>query len=91
MTKQTYEFTKDQLYNLLTETIKLYQEYVAMRGHNSVSGKQSAALDTIEGLDAERELFDHGELATEQLTQIYPGTVYPACMADYEQSGVDNF
>lgn len=56
-----YKFTIDQLYNLLIGTIKLRDEYVNAHGYTSENARIQATLDTIEGLDAERDLIEQGE------------------------------
>jgi len=85
-----YTFTTEQLFKLLQETAILSREYTDTHGYGPTRANAQAALDTIEGLDEERGLFDQGELKPEQLTQTYPGVACPKCYADYMQSGIEN-
>jgi hypothetical protein len=99
-----YTFTGEQLFNLLQGAVQMYQEYVHTHEQEPGQAVASAAIEMIEGLIAERELFQHGELTAAQLTQTYvhkcatgcgnstpePGVVCPNCAADYDQSGVEN-
>jgi len=84
-----YTFTATQLYALLTDCIGLYVEYIEVHGASPDAAKHSAAQDTQDGLDEAQWLIGQGELEA-NTGQIYPGTVCPICLADYEQSGVEN-
>ena len=65
-----YTFTDEQLFELLSGIPVLFREYELKHGFTPGQARARAANDTIEGLIAERELFDHGELKAEQLTQV---------------------
>ena len=58
-----YAFTGNQLADLLIQTMELYQEYVDVHRKGIRQARAAAALDTIEGLDAERELYHAGEIS----------------------------
>jgi hypothetical protein len=85
----TYTFTATQLYSLLTSTVDLYVEHVEVHGQEPEAAKHNTAIGTQDGLDEAQWLIRQGELEP-NTGQIYPGTVCPACLADYEQSGVEN-
>ena len=57
-----YKFSQQQLRRLLDETIGLYQEYHHQHGRIEAQARLQAVQDTLEGLDAERELFLAGEI-----------------------------
>ena len=85
-----YAFTSDQLISLMSGTIEMFREYMHAHGYELEQAASAASLEMLEGLDAERELFNRQELTHEQLTQVYPGIACPVCYADYMQSGVEN-
>lgn len=66
-----YQFTTEQLHKLLIETIELSDEYKYVHGFTVDAARVQAALDAIEGLDAERELVAQGERL--KLTQVICG------------------
>lgn len=69
----TYHFTEEQLRNVLAETIDMYEEYQRAYGHSKQSAKFKAEQETIEGLDAEQELSEIGEVG------ISHGQLGPYC------------
>ncbi len=59
---QTYQFTRDQLFRLLSGTIEMFVEYRDLHGYTERDGADIAAVsEMLEGLDAEQELTDAGE------------------------------
>lgn len=64
----SYQFTKEQLCKVLADTIDMYLEYVDVHGHDPVRGALAAIDETVQGLDAERELASLGEVM--QLNQL---------------------
>jgi len=68
---KAYTFTPGQLYKLLTETVGLYVEYVSVHDYTPQAARTQVALDTAEGLDAEQELADLGEIEPMQMSQVY--------------------
>jgi len=69
--ERQYAFTGEQLFVLLKETIGMFREYMQAHEYDEERAIGAAVDESLEGLDAERELFDHGELKAEQLTQVY--------------------
>jgi hypothetical protein len=61
---ETYTFTHEQLFDLLMGVIDLRDEYQHSHGSTGVVARGKAVLDTLEGLDAERELMETGESLT---------------------------
>ena len=57
-----YHFTSNQLVNLLSDVIGLRDEYIELHGYDHEQAVGFAIIDTIEGLDAERDLVAAGEL-----------------------------
>ena len=66
---KSYTFTPAQLYRLVTESIDLYVEYISVHDHTPEAARHATAIDTQDGLDAEQELADFGEL--EITGQVY--------------------
>ncbi len=60
----SYQFTREQLCKVLADTIEMYLEYVDGRGLTPVRGAMVAIDETIQGLDAEKELEGLGEVRT---------------------------
>jgi hypothetical protein len=67
----SFTFIPGQLYKLLMETIDLYNEYVDQHGSESDAAKGQAAGDAIDGLYAEQELIDYGEMSPHSASQIH--------------------
>jgi hypothetical protein len=80
MSETTYVFTKDQLYSLLRGTVLMYVEYVERHDKAPYESRGLAALEMLDGLDAERELYEHGELRENQLTQVIAQPALHACV-----------
>ena len=59
-----YTFTGDQLGALLRGVIELRDEYIHVHGKAPDAATWSAVLDTMDGLDAEKELLVSGEQFT---------------------------
>ena len=57
----SYQFSREQLCKVLADTIEMYLEYVGGRGMDPVRGAMAAIDETIQGLDAEKELVNLGE------------------------------
>ena len=74
MTTFKYIFTSEQLQELLYGTIQMFQEYRDVHDHTEQASTFAAVRDMFEGLDAERELFEHGEIPC--LTLQLPVEVY---------------
>lgn len=70
MTEHTYTFTMEQLFRLLADTAEHAREWRDVHGYGPAGASGQAAQDTIDGLDAERELYRHGEIAEAALTQV---------------------
>ena len=68
---KAYTFTPAQLYHLLTETIGLYVEHIEKYADTPETAKHEAAQGTRDGLDAEQELADLGELDPREMSQVY--------------------
>jgi len=66
---KSYTFTPAQLYRLITESIDLYVEYINVHDHIPEAARHATATDAQDGLDAEQELADLGEL--EITSQVY--------------------
>lgn len=85
MSETKYVFTSDQLLHLLVGTIELYCEYRHTHGYDTNRAETAAVVDTLEGLEAERELIDQGEILPANATQSWPLAregVRPSEMAD---------
>ena len=61
-----YKFTEDQLIRLIDDHVQLIEEYISKHGYDPSAAKGCAMDETINGLEAERELVDTG--AMEQTT-----------------------
>ena len=57
-----YQFTHQQLDRLLNAAIELFIEYRDQHGHDEVEARPLAVSEVLEGLDAESELVDYGDL-----------------------------
>ena len=57
----SYQFSREQLCKVLADTIEMYLEYVDVRGMDPVRGAMAAIDETIQGLEAEKELENLGE------------------------------
>ncbi len=57
----SYQFSREQLCKVLADTIEMYLEYVDGRGMDPVRGAMAAIDETIQGLEAEKELENLGE------------------------------
>ncbi len=60
----SYQFTREQLCKVLADTIEMYLEYVDGRSLTPRRGAMAAIDETIQGLDAEKELESLGEVRT---------------------------
>ena len=58
-----YTFTGDQLTRLLEQTIGMFCENLDHHMHVKEAAQAATVTDTMEGLDAERELWQQGEIA----------------------------
>lgn len=56
MARKTYTLTGDELYRLLNDVQDLRDEYVSVHGYTPVRARAMASLETMEGLDADREI-----------------------------------
>ena len=57
-----YQFTQEQFCKVLADTIDMYLEYVDVHGRDSVRAAMAAIDETLQGLEAERDLADLGEV-----------------------------
>jgi len=57
-----YQFTQEQFCKVLADTLDMYLEYVDVHGHDRVRAAMAAIDETLQGLDAEKELADLGEV-----------------------------
>lgn len=57
----TYTFTRDQLQRLLEAVIDLHVEYRDVHSYEEADAQFCAIAETLDALDAERELADAGE------------------------------
>jgi hypothetical protein len=57
-----YQFTQEQLCKVIADTLDMYLEYVDVHGHDRVRAAMAAIDETVQGLDAEKELADLGEV-----------------------------
>lgn len=64
-----YCFTQYQLVHILNETIDMFLEYQNVHGQNIEEIRGSVSYEIIEGLDAEQELWELGEVITP--TQLF--------------------
>ena len=62
MNNDKYTFTAQQLRELLYGTIGMFQEYRDVHGKTEEQAVFHAASEMFDGLDAERELFEVGEV-----------------------------
>ncbi len=62
MTTDKYIFTREQLIKLMYGTIEMLQEYRDKHGKPEDEAESHAVREMLEGLDAERELFEIGEV-----------------------------
>lgn len=60
----SYQFSQEQLCKVLADTIERYLEYVDIHGLDPMRGAMAAIDETIQGLDAERQLQNLGEVST---------------------------
>lgn len=60
----SYQFSREQLCKVLADTIEMYLDYVDGRGLTPVRGAMAAIDETIQGLDAGKELESLGEVRT---------------------------
>ena len=60
----SYQFSREQLCKVLADTIEMYLEYVDVHGLDPRRGAMAAIDETIQGLDAEKELENLGEART---------------------------
>lgn len=68
---KSYAFTDHQLSELLHGTIGMFLEYRDQHGKDDESeAAQCAVRDMIEGLDAEMEMFDNGDLTSLKLQSL---------------------
>ena len=59
-----YQFTQEQFCKVLADTIDMYLEYVDVHGHDRVRAAMAAIDETLQGLDAEKELAGLVEVTT---------------------------
>ena len=57
----SYQFSREQLCKVLADTIETYLEYVGGHDMDPVRGAMAAIDETIQGLEAEKELENLGE------------------------------
>jgi hypothetical protein len=57
-----YVFSAGQLYNLLDTTLEMFLEYRDQHGKDEDAAKVRAVREMFEGLDAEREMWDNGDV-----------------------------
>ena len=57
-----YQFTQEQFCKVLADTIDMYLEYVDAHGRDRVRAAMAAIDETLQGLHAERDLADLGEV-----------------------------
>ena len=79
-----YIFTSDQLGALLRGVIELRDEYVNVHGKDPDTATWSAVLDTIDGLDAEKELLASGERFTPSQVLVSDDQLIPLRMMEGE-------
>lgn len=67
----TYQFTQEQLSDLLFGTVEMFIEYRDTHGHEEESAKFAAVKEMFEGLEAEKELVQEGVMsrATSQIVE----------------------
>lgn len=68
---KNYTFTRDQLYSMLQGTIEMYLEYRKKHGQTTLQAKTSAALEVIEGIDADQNLVNW-DVTEKTLMQVPP-------------------
>ncbi len=59
-----YQFTQEQLCKVIADTLDIYLEYVDIHGQDPVRAAMAAIDETVQGLDAEKELAELGEVTT---------------------------
>jgi len=59
-----YQFTQEQLCKVIADTLDIYLEYVDVHGHDRVRAAMAAIDEALQGLDAEKELAELGEVTT---------------------------
>lgn len=56
-----YLINENEMFEFLEGVINLYHEYMVKHSFPHPRARMQAVLDTIEGLDAEDELYRHGD------------------------------
>lgn len=75
MPENYYVFTRRQLYDLLKGGIEMMIEYRDRHAHTEYNATVAAALEMLDGLDAERELQQEaGHIVTSQIIPIFIAT-----------------
>ena len=59
-----YQFTQEQFCKVIADTLDIYLEYVDVHGHDRVRAAMAAIDEALQGLDAEKELAELGEVTT---------------------------
>ena len=59
-----YQFTQEQLCKVIADTLDMYLEYVDVHGHDRMRAAMAAIDETVQGLNAEKELAELGEVTT---------------------------
>lgn len=62
MSEKNYKFNSNHLYRLINDSIDLYFEYREKFDKSDEEARSQVFLDTLDGLEAERELFELGEV-----------------------------
>lgn len=62
MNADKYSFTRAQLCSLLYGTVEMFQEYLNVHDKSGDEAETHAVTEMLEGIDAERELFQVGEV-----------------------------
>lgn len=68
---EKYVFTRAQLTEMLYSIVWLYVENREVHGQADEQAQAAAVGGVLDGIDAERELFDNGELVS-VAGQVYP-------------------
>lgn len=63
-----YQFTRSQLNKALGTAVEMYREYVDRHGYDEIRAMNQAVADTLEGMDAEAELIEFGDLTASDAT-----------------------
>ena len=58
----SYSFTPHQLAELLNGTVEMFLEYRDQHGKDEQQAQSAAVREMFEGLDAEIEMFDNGDI-----------------------------